>query len=118
MSPLKSEVEKQIAKAQKVEYVTDENGDYVLDDNGEKIIQGAGSIGYDDWEYTYHPVTDEEADIYRTLLNTAKVAKVADNKIYEIISEEAGAYFSGQKSPEEVASIIQSRVNIYIQETR
>ena len=118
VSPLKSEVEKQIAKAQKVEYVTDENGDYVLDDNGEKIIQGAGSIGYDDWEYTYHPVTDEEADIYRTLLNTAKVAKVADNKIYEIISEEAGAYFSGQKSPEEVASIIQSRVNIYIQETR
>jgi hypothetical protein len=36
--------------------------------------------------------------------------------VYEIISEEAEAYFSGNKSAKDVCSVIQSRVNIYINE--
>jgi ABC-type glycerol-3-phosphate transport system substrate-binding protein len=118
VSPLKSVVEKQIAKSQEVSYVTDENGEYVVDENGEKIPEGTSSISYGDWDYTYHPVTDEEAEIFRNIINNAEPSQTSDQKVFEIIQEEAGAYFSGQKSPEDVAGIIQSRINIYINESR
>jgi hypothetical protein len=36
--------------------------------------------------------------------------------VYSIISEEAEAYFKGQKTVDEVADIIQSRVKIYVSE--
>lgn len=36
--------------------------------------------------------------------------------ILVIIEEEAGAYWDGDKNKEEVAAVIQSRVNIYINE--
>lgn len=34
--------------------------------------------------------------------------------IYSMIAEEAAAYFEGQKSAQEVAKIIQSRMEIYV----
>ena len=118
VSPLKSEIEKQIAKSQEVSYATDENGEYILDENGEKITEGTSSISYGDWDYTYHPVTDEEAEIFRKIINNAEPSQTSDQTVLDIIQEEAGAYFSGQKSPEDVAAIIQSRINIYINESR
>ena len=36
----------------------------------------------------------------------------------EIVTEEAQAFFEGQKSAQEVADIIQSRMKIYISESR
>ncbi len=41
-----------------------------------------------------------------------------DTSIYEIVNEEAASYFNGDKSLDEVASLIQSRVNIYVNEQR
>ncbi|MBO4457144.1 MAG: extracellular solute-binding protein [Butyrivibrio sp.] len=40
-----------------------------------------------------------------------------DSEVSGIITEEASAFFAGQKSAEEVAKIIQKRVSIYINET-
>ncbi len=37
-------------------------------------------------------------------------------QVYNIIEEELSAYFSGQKSAQEVADIIQSRLSIYVNE--
>ena len=41
-----------------------------------------------------------------------------DSAMMNIILEEASAYFSGQKSAEEIANLIQSRVSIYVAESR
>ena len=41
-----------------------------------------------------------------------------DMSIADIVTEQAAAYFSGQKSAEEVAKLIQSKANIYINEQR
>ena len=41
---------------------------------------------------------------------------IKDSSIQKIIEEEAGAYMVDQKSADEVAAIIQSRVEIYLQE--
>ena len=39
------------------------------------------------------------------------------SEMMNIINEEAAAYFSGQKSAEEVAKIVQSRMQVYLSET-
>ena len=41
-----------------------------------------------------------------------------DTSIFEIVSDEAESYFNGDKSAQEVASLIQSRVNLYVNEQR
>ena len=41
-----------------------------------------------------------------------------DEPMMKIILEEASAFFSGQKSAEEIANLIQSRVSIYVAEGR
>ena len=41
-----------------------------------------------------------------------------DDQVLSIIAEEAGAYFDGQKSVDDVAGVIQSRANIYMNENK
>lgn len=45
-----------------------------------------------------------------------KRADSAADNLLKIVKEEAAAYFNGQKSVEDVAIIIQSRMSIYISE--
>ena len=49
-------------------------------------------------------------------LSFARPLSKESEEIYSIISEEAAPYFAGQKSAEEVAKIIQSRIQIYVSE--
>lgn len=105
-------------EAVKVEYVTDENGAVVKDENGEPIVMNAGSgVGYEDgWEYTYRIPTQEEVDMVMELMESAQPVSTGNDEVINIITEEAAAYFKGQKSVDDVANIIQSRVNIYVSE--
>ena len=50
--------------------------------------------------------------------NTTAVSGAVSDDITNIINEEAAAYFSGQKSAEDVAKIIQSRMQVYLSETK
>lgn len=43
---------------------------------------------------------------------------VEDDEIMKIISEEAGAYYSGQKGMDDVVSVIQNRIRLYVEENR
>ena len=43
---------------------------------------------------------------------------VKEDEIIKIINEEAPAYYSGQKGAEDVAGIIQNRVQLYVNESR
>lgn len=115
----KEELDKMAEEAVKVEYVLDEDGNKILDENGEPIVEGTGSgIGYQDgWSYTFRIPTQEEVDLVMELMNVAKpVSYNGNSEVLKIINEEAAAYFSGQKSVDEVASIIQSRIKIYVSE--
>ncbi len=118
---LKSRLNEMAEKAVTPEYITDENGEILKDENGEPVIsEGASSIGYEDgWSYTYRLATQEEVDRVMELMNVAKpVSYNGDDEISKIINEEAEAFFKGQKSVDEVAGVIQNRVNIYVSETR
>ena len=116
----KSALDDMIDKAMNVKYMTDENGDQILDENGDPIPEdGTSSISWGDWEYTYHITTQEEADTLRHLIDIAKPGSTSGNdEITNIITEEADAFFKGQKSAADVAGVIQSRVQIYVNENR
>jgi hypothetical protein len=62
--------------------------------------------------------TDEHIEIYLDIINNSHKIQVYDGQINKIIMEEAGAYFAGQKSAEEVADVIENRVGIYIKELK
>lgn len=92
---------------------------YYQDENGQRQEEER-TVSVGDQEIQEDPLTQEEADVCMKLLKntTASVPVMMNNSIFTIISEETGAYFSGQKSADDVAKTIQSRVNIYINENK
>lgn len=112
----KERLEEQIAEAMKVEYVLDENGEPLLDENGDPIQRSQGGIGWGDWEYEYHSSTEEEMELLRQLIDVAIPMRTTNSQVLTIIQEEAEGYYSGQKSLDEVAALIQSRMSMYVGE--
>ena len=55
--------------------------------------------------------------IRELILTTTKVADY-DQAILDIVTEQAAPYFAGQKTAEEVAKLVQSKANIYVNEQR
>jgi len=114
---LKEKLEEQIKEATEVEYIRDENGEILLDENGEPMTMGGGGISMDGWEYTYHTPTEEDVEQVLDILKKAKpITEGFDQSIIGIIQEEAEAFFQGQKSAEDVAGIIQNRLQNYVNE--
>lgn len=95
-------------QAMKPETYTDENGQEVE-------YESTGWIG--DTEYPMNPVTQAQVDQFKDMVNGAEIAGRYDQDIYDIIDEEAAAYFAGDKSADEAAKLIQNRVSIYLGET-
>ncbi len=108
---LKSKLDAMIAEATKVEYYENENGEMVA-------WEGGSSVGYQDgWSYTYHTTTQEEVDMVMELIEAARpVSLDFGSEILNIINEEAEPFYKGQKSVDEVAAVIQSRIKIYVGE--
>jgi len=61
-------------------------------------------------------ITDLHFKQVRQLVASAKRFASADDKLLSIVMEEAKSYFSGQKSAEEVAKLIQNRTTTYLNE--
>ena len=118
---MKSKLDAMAEDAVKVEYYTDENGEMVLDENGEPIVMGTGGgFSYEDgWSYDYRIPTQEEVDLTMKLMELAKpVTYSQEDEVLNIINEEAAAFYKGQKNVDEVASVIQSRIKIYVGENK
>ena len=114
---VKSELDKMVEEALKVEYITDENGDPILDEEGNPILAGGThGIGFGDWDYFYRIPTREEVDMVLALIDVAKPVSNNDQKIMDIINEETEGFYQGQRTADDVASNIQHRVYIYVSE--
>lgn len=92
-----------------IEKTPDQNEDYYV----------LCSIGY--MMYGLSPefnfkIEQSDADKISDAVYSAKVLSFADSKITEIITEEASAFFSGAKTAEEAAAMIQNRVTLYLSE--
>ncbi|MBO4862731.1 MAG: hypothetical protein J5517_00045 [Eubacterium sp.] len=88
------------------------------DKYGNTIYPHEGSYGWEDFEIESKPLTDEELQIFRDLVDSVSGQMEYNDNVVDIIAEEAEAYFKGDKSVDEVASIIQNRANTYVNENK
>lgn len=113
--------EAELKEAMTVQYETDMDGNAILDpETGEKIPIAQGWL----WneltgeDIPVYSLSQEDANAIKALVNTTTKYANYNDSVYEIVLEQAEAYFAGQKSAEEVARLIQSKANIYVNEQR
>lgn len=89
---------------------------FILDDGITKVEIGKDSLHTEDGEIIVYAASTEDVEAIRQMVEntTQKMQRYAE--IQNIIDEEAQAYFLEQKSLEETATIIQSRVTLYLEE--
>ncbi|WP_026493175.1 ABC transporter substrate-binding protein [Butyrivibrio sp. XPD2002] len=88
---------------------------YYLDANGKKVEHSSiWSIGGTDVEIA--ELSKEETQTVVDFIESVTDTESTDDNVINIIAEEAAAFYEGQKTAEEVADIIQSRVSIYLSE--
>lgn len=102
------------------EYRTDwETGEILLDENGEKMQYSKMGWSYGNGvEYEIYAATQEEVDKVKELIDSTTTVYSYDTQLFTIVSEEAAYFFNGQKSAQEVAKVIQGRVQVYVDESR
>ncbi|MUG66427.1 extracellular solute-binding protein [Paenibacillus campinasensis] len=61
-------------------------------------------------------VSDDEFVRFKEFIDAADNYSEADGRVISIVGEESMAYFSGNKTAEEVAKLIQNKVTIYLNE--
>ena len=105
------------------QYQLDEKGEQVdWDGDGEpdKAIRGSyetmenGETVYKD----VYALTQEDIDQILGVINSTRSVYDYDQEILDIITDEVAAYFAGDKDVQTTANMIQSRVNLYVQEQR
>ncbi len=106
----KSSLEKQFKRAMEAAYETDENG------NKKEIPKGTQYI--DSFETDIYAATEEDVRAVRNLVENADKIRIWDGQITQIAMAEVQAFFSGVKTAEEVADIVENRIRIYIEEMK
>lgn len=98
--------DEKLAEAMKQEY----------DENGNPISRGGWSDGTT--EMQYYAVTQEQADQIRKLVNSVSRTALYDSTVIDLITDSVKPYLKGEKTVDAVASEVQSRMNIYVNEQR
>lgn len=90
------------------ETITDENG----------IERTVGKYEYNGLWYRFgrEPITEEDRQVVTELIENASGEDAIRSDLWVIFEEELAPYFIGQKNADEVAEIIQSRVQLYVNE--
>ena len=87
-------------------------------------MDGDEKVEYDDTfelngeQITLEPLSQAQVDQIVAFIETVNQSSYYDEDVMNIISEEAASFFHGRKSAAEVAKVIQSRVQIYVDENR
>ena len=108
-----------VEESMQVEYLTDGEGKQVLDPEGNPVEQSKGGWSWgDSLSIDCVATTQQEYDQIMELYNTIDSISSYESSIYDIVSDLAGSYFNGDKTLDETASLIQGRVQLYINENR
>lgn len=102
-------MQKKMELAQKRPFWTNEDG---------SIEEYDQTYWLDDKEIIIDPMTAAEAQKVVDYINSVDKFYFYNEEIMNIIKEEAAPYFAGQKSAKDVASVIQGRVQIYVNENK
>ena len=66
--------------------------------------------------YIAHPVAAEDIDTVRDLVENTSISTGGDPVIFDILCEEAAAYFAGDRTVEEVLKNVQNRATLVVME--
>jgi len=115
--------DKKLAEAMTPEYEKDENGNFILDASGNKIEISRGGYSWGSFSVDIKALTQAEADEIVDVINsTTRIldysVSESGGELMDIIMSDTEAYFLGQKSLDEVVKLLQSKLNIYINEQR
>lgn len=88
----------------------------VLGKLGEEKDHYLTEIYADGTKFEYYPFGDAETAVFRELLENSRVADYRINEVRNIVYEELGEYFTGQRSTDSVIDVINQRVNLYLRE--
>ncbi|MGN0429678.1 MAG: ABC transporter substrate-binding protein [Acetatifactor sp.] len=102
-------------------YKTDEAGNILYDEaTGEPVEESRGIRQFNNVDIPVYAMTKEQTDVLEAFLDQPLAAReIANNRekeMYLIFIEEVQPYLLGQKSAEDVAKIIQSRLQLYLDE--
>ena len=109
-------LEEIFAEAMEKTYETDEAGNVLYDAEGNPLEAVKTTWGYGSWTAKIYAATEEEIDKLRQMMSHVRLEGGRSQTVVDIVLEEVSAYFADQKTAEEVAEIIQSRVSLYISE--
>ena len=88
---------------------------YYMDENGEKV-EYEDTIYINEESIPIPTMSQEQLDEFVAFIESVDKKTYYNEAVMNIINEEAAAFFEGQKSAADVAGIIQSRVQIYVNE--
>lgn len=86
---------------------------YWINENGEKV-EYEDTVWINGESVPIPPMSQEQVDAAVAMIESITKHPYVSNDILNIINEEMGAFFSGQKSAKEAADIIQNRVQLYV----
>lgn len=90
---------------------------YTVDEDGKKEEYDL-TLYRDGKAVAVPPLDQGQLEEVIALVESASATPFEDAHVIHIIEEEMGGYFSGQKTVEDTAAVIQSRVQIYVQENQ
>ena len=105
----RSVLEESLLENSTTEYRTDEDGTQKPVAKGKLLFAGEEPV-------EIYCVTEEQAKELLCLIESATICSSIDYQLYNVFLEEAGSYFSGDKTLEEAIAVMQSRASIYVGE--
>ena len=105
-------------EAMSTRYQRNPDGSYAVDEEGKRIEADLGVTLLYGNSYPRHTVTEEETELLDEIIASTTSILHIDDSLKEIITSGAAPYFADQKSAEEVAKLIQSKANLYVNEQR
>lgn len=110
--------ETMLEREMKVEYETLPDGSFVRDKDGNKIqkARGGRQSGKNGQIVPIYAMTQAQADALMELIDTTTCVRYWDDALMDIVTEEIGAYYAGDRSLDEACARIQKRVTIQLRE--
>lgn len=114
----KADFDRAAEKAMEKKYLTNSDGTLALDEDGQPVEERRSSWGWGSLNIEIIATTREEYDQIMKLYNAIDSVFSYDRSIFDIVNEQAGAYFAGDRDIDETVKQIQDRVTLYINENR
>ncbi len=109
-----------VEESMKANYRKNGEGEYFLDANGERIEEpkGGRAIGLDGQVVYVYAMTQGQLDRLMALIESTDCVRSWDDAVMDVVFDEIGDYYGGEKTLEQVTAAIQKRVTLYMEEQK